>query len=221
MAGLSFPSWLARAVFEGVLIVFAVMLGFLATEWREQRRLEADAYAALDRIVEELESNLAELERVVDYHGEVKEALLEHHNSIADGSAETRGNLMAIVTPLLPRGVQPPLVSEIAWTIASERGELNVIDFDLVSDIAGIYNIQELGVNSTWRMMIQTTFFNETSFTERELAPSLQFLGLGFRELEMQERALIRQYRALIPRVRDLAENRQGKSSSGLEATGD
>lgn len=208
MSQLAVPAWFGRALFEAVLIVFAVMLGFLATEWREQNRAEANAYAALDRIVEEMEANLAELERVVEYHGAVRESLFGLIAEIEAGDAPANGNLIARITPELPQGVSPPLVSEIAWTIASERGELNQIEFDLVSDIAGIYNVQSLGVNSTWRMLIETSFFNESSFTDRELAAPLQFLALGFRELEMQEEALIRQYRELIPRVREAAENR-------------
>ncbi len=207
MNQLAFPAWLGRAVFEAVLIVFAVMLGFLATEWREERRAEANAQAALERIVEEMEANLAELERVVGYHGEVRASLGGLAEQVANGEADAEGNLIARITPVLPRGVQPPLVSDVAWEIASQRGELNRIDFDLVSDIAGVYNIQELGVSSTWRMLVETSFFNEDSFVDRDITSSLYFLSTGFRELEMQEQNLIRQYEAIIPRVREQVEN--------------
>ena len=57
--------WLYKAAFEAALIVFAVMLGFLVTEWREDARQREQARVAIARIAQELDSNIAQLEEVI------------------------------------------------------------------------------------------------------------------------------------------------------------
>ena len=60
------PSWLPRAAFEAVLIVFAVVLGFLVNEWRADREADATAQLAVSRIVEEMRDNLEALEAAAE-----------------------------------------------------------------------------------------------------------------------------------------------------------
>lgn len=68
-------AWLGKAVFEGVLIVLGVVLGFLVAEWRENRETEAAGRAALARIVLEIEANKQTVEGILPYHRKVADGL--------------------------------------------------------------------------------------------------------------------------------------------------
>ena len=55
--------FIAKASFEALMIVFAVILAFLVTEWREDNEADNRANLAVERIVLEMEANIAELQR--------------------------------------------------------------------------------------------------------------------------------------------------------------
>jgi signal transduction protein with GAF and PtsI domain len=199
--------WVWRAFFEASLIVFAVLLGFLVTEWREdQRRIEI-AHDALQRIVAEMESNLTALESVVEYHEAIRDDLAGLSRQIQTGDAAANGVLIERVMPVLPRGVQPPILSTVAWDFATERGALDVVEYGVVEEIARLYSIQDLGTKTTWRAIVDTVFFHPDTFRERDISASLVFMQMGFGELAAQERNLIYTYQQVLPRIRGAIED--------------
>ena len=132
------PSWLPRAAAEAVLIVFAVVLGFLVNEWREGQDERERAQLALARIVDELEGNLEALERAAAYHASTAEALGELEQQLADGTLGSRGALLSVVAPAIPQGISPPILSDVAWTYAGQTGALDQLDFAVMADVAQI-----------------------------------------------------------------------------------
>jgi len=197
------PSWLPRAALEAVLIVFAVVLGFIVNEWREARHEDQAAQLALERIVEELDTNLQALEQAAEYHATIAEALGELEEQVRSGNLPSRGGLLETVMPSLPQGISPPILSDVAWTYAGQTGALDQLDFDLMADVARLYSVQELGTETTWQMIAETFFFNEESFEEHDITGKLSFMRLAFVELVAQERSLIANYQSVLPRVRD------------------
>ena len=202
-ASSSLPSWFGRAVVEATLIVFAVVLGFIVNEWREDVADRRAAEAAMDRVVTEIESNIAQLEAVVDYHEAVGERIDARLAEIADAPEPVVGVFFDEFPVILPRGINAPGLSDFAWTHAQEHGRLNVLPYEVVSDTARVYAIQTEGVQSTWRQIVELLFSGPQLMRAHDIEPSLRFTQLGFVELAAQERSLIGQYRVVLERLRE------------------
>lgn len=207
MPHLGLPSWVGRALIEGTLIVFAVVLGFVVNEWRENRDERRAATIALERIAEEMEDNLEILRDVVAYHEEIAASLQELRGQVDAGEAPSTGVFIERTMPSMQQGIRPPLFNDVAWDYAAERGVLDSLDYELVAEVALVYRIQDLGAGTTWRMIAQAFFFNEESFETHELSGKLTFMALAFNELASQERSLIYTYERVLPMVHEAIEN--------------
>jgi hypothetical protein len=193
---------LPKALGESLLILFAVVLGFLANDWRESRNERRDARVALERVVEEMEANVEQLRDVVGYHEGIADAAAGLLAEIEAGESPTRGTLIDRVTASMPQGIRPPLLRDVAWRYASDRGDLDTICYPLIAQVAMVYEVQELGAGSTWRRIAEAFFFNEESFVETELSGKLFYMNLAFIELYRQELGLIGEYENILPLVR-------------------
>ncbi|WP_300544338.1 hypothetical protein [Maricaulis sp.] len=198
----SLKSWLARAVIEGALIVFAVVLGFVVNEWREDVSDRRAAEAAMNRVVAEIETNIAQLEAVVDYHEAVVERIDERLAEIEAAGEPVRGIPFDEYPELLPRGVNAPGLSDFAWAHAQEHGRLDVLPYDLVAATARTYGMQASGVEATWRQIVELLFAGPQVMREQDVEASLRFTQIGFTELASQERFLIDQYRRVLEALR-------------------
>lgn len=197
------PSWFGRAVVEGLLIVFAVVLGFIVNEWREDvadRRAAADA---MNRVVAEIEGNIAQLEAVVVYHEEVVQRIDVRLAEIEASETPVLGTMFGQIDQIMPRGINAPGLSRFAWDHAQQHGRLDVLPYEVVAETARIYDMQDNGVESTWRQMVGLLFAGPEVMVEKDLRPSLRFTQIGFVELAGQERYLIQQYEALLEVLRE------------------
>lgn len=198
----SVQSWLGRAVIEAALIVFAVVLGFIVNEWREDVSDRRAAEAAMTRVVAEIETNIAQLEAVVDYHEAVVERIDERLAEVEAVGEPVRGIPFDEYPELLPRGVNAPGLSDFAWAHAQEHGRLDVLPYDLVAATARAYGMQASGVEATWRQIVELLFAGPQVMREQDIEASLRFTQIGFTELASQERFLIRNYRQVLEELR-------------------
>ena len=184
-------AWLGRAIVEGALIVFAVVLGFIVNEWRETVADRQAATDAMIRVAAEIEDNVAQLEAVVAYHESVVSLIDERLAEIEAADGPVRGIVFDEFPRILPRGVNAPGLSDFAWTHAQQHGQLDVLPYELVATTARIYEMQDSGVESTWRQIVELLFSGPDVMREQEVAASLRFTQTGFSELASQERFLI------------------------------
>ena len=205
MSGASVPryAWLGRAAIEAVLIVFAVVLGFIVNEWREDVSDRRAADTALERIIEEMDANAGALRQVVGYHEEVAGRLGEAIARIERGEASEDGVLFDVLPAIINRGIQEPRLTSVAWDYARARGDLDPVEYGLIADIALIYNAQEGGANTTWRSIADTFFGSVDSLEPQPLIPRLRLMQFAFGELAAQERYLIGLYDRQIEDVRE------------------
>ncbi|HAQ33845.1 MAG: hypothetical protein CMF74_14965 [Maricaulis sp.] len=199
-------AWLGRAAIEALLIVFAVVLGFLVNEWRENVADRHAANTALERIIEEMDANAGALRQVVGYHEEVAGRLGEAIARIERGEAPEEGVLFDVLPAIIDRGIQEPRLTSVAWDYAQARGDLDPVEYGLIADIALIYNAQAGGADSTWRSIADTFFGTVDSLESRPLIPRLRLMQFAFHELAAQERYLIGLYDRQIEDVREALE---------------
>jgi len=199
--------WLARAAVEAVLIVFAVVLGFIVNEWRADVRADREARVALSRVALEMETNIAVLQTVSEYHQDAVGRIDAVIARIDSGEVPPRGVFLDYIGETLPRGMQEPQLSRIAWDYAEQRGDMDPLAYELVSELARIYTTQEAGVESTWRVIAQQFFGQIETVSVAELRPRLMLMRFAFGELASQEAHLIYLYEAALPDVRSAASD--------------
>tara|TARA_R110002124_G_C8787779_1_gene501325 strand:- start:116 stop:751 length:636 start_codon:yes stop_codon:yes gene_type:complete len=192
------PSWFSRAVVEAALIVFAVVLGFIVNEWREDVADRRAAEIAMGRVVAEMESNIARLDAVAGYHEAVVERIQVRLAEIEAAPMTGRSALFDELPQIMPRGINAPGLTRFAWEHAQQHGHLDVLPYENVSEVARVYTLQESGVEATWRQIVDLVFSGPQVMREEEIAPSLRFTLIGFQELASQERFLIDQYRTVV-----------------------
>ncbi len=199
---IAIPSWLLRAAIESVLIVFAVVLGFVVNEWREDVSDRQAASQAMTRVIAEIEQNISQLEQVVGYHDEVVERIDARLAEIELSDTVQMGTIFEEMATIMPRGINAPGLSRFAWDHAQQHGRLDTLTYEAVAETARVYALQDNGVDSTWRQIVALLFAGPEVMVEKDLRPSLNFTRIGFSELAGQERYLIQQYENLLVTLR-------------------
>ena len=117
------------AIFQAVLVVLGVMLGFAVTEWQANARERDEAQHALTGIIEEIGANRTA----------VVEARAYHEQKLAEMGEAQKTNAK-LDFRMFQRGfVAPAQVSSAAWTSASEVGALAHLPFDEVLSLSKVY----------------------------------------------------------------------------------
>jgi chromosome segregation ATPase len=125
---------LPELLLEAAMIFFAVMLALAAEEWREKNdRLEL-ADRALQSVVEEMRSNLDELETTGVHNTE----RLESANAVLAELEAGRDQGGADV------GLEVALLSSAAWQSAQMSQAVQYLDFDVMRELSEVYEVQDL-----------------------------------------------------------------------------
>jgi hypothetical protein len=138
-------SWLGRAVFEAVLIVFSVLLALWVDSWRENRaRLEklAEARAAL---IGEVRFN-RELLASNDF--------LPHHIRLHEvyQGMESSGRIDR-VDALFETGVHAPPLRDASWRSFSASEIASDLPFSQRAALAGAY-VEQANIDNLFRMLL-------------------------------------------------------------------
>lgn len=125
---------LPELLLEAAMIFFAVVLALAAEEWREKKDRAELADRALQSVVEEMRSNLEELEGTGERNTERLEAarvvLAELEAGRDQGDADV--------------GLEVALLSAAAWQSAQMSQAVQYLDFDVMRDLSEVYEIQDL-----------------------------------------------------------------------------
>jgi len=166
------------AIFQAVLVILGVVLGFAVTEWQSDRAEKAEAQHALAGIIEEIGANQAAVTEARTYHEARLAALADAQksNTPPDIRAFDRGF------------VAPAQVSSAAWTSASEVGALAHLPFDKVLSLSKVYAAQAayMQQQTTVSSIIYSEIFAEGSAGMLDHAAGLRALINTFHYREQQ-----------------------------------
>lgn len=166
------------AIFQAVLVVLGVILGFAVTEWQNDRAEKAEAQHALAGIMEEISANNAAVKEARAYHEARLTTLMEAQkaNTPPDIRAFDRGF------------VAPAQLSNAAWTSASEVGALAHLPFDKVLSLSKVYAAQAsyMQQQATVASIIYAEIFAEGSTGMLDRAAGLRALITTFQYRELQ-----------------------------------
>lgn len=119
---------------EAGMIFLAVILALAAEEWREKRDRQELADRALTSVVEEVRSNLEELERSAPANVERLEAARAVLEQMEAG--EEPGDVDI--------GLEVSLLSTAAWQSAQMSQAVHYFDLDTMRQLSEVYEIQEM-----------------------------------------------------------------------------
>lgn len=119
---------------EAGMIFLAVILALAAEEWREKRDRQELADRALTSVVEEVRSNLGELERSAPANVERLEAARAVLEQMEAG--EEPGDVDI--------GLEVSLLSTAAWQSAQMSQAVHYFDLDTMRQLSEVYEIQEM-----------------------------------------------------------------------------
>lgn len=157
---------------EAVLVVLSVLLALGLNSWREARSHQELARRALQGVIDEVQINCPEVERIHPYHQEV-----------ANGVQE-------------PGGVRTGLLRNDAWEAAQTTGAASYLDYEIVVAIGRIHAHQ-----SDHRSMVQSytqALFN--IMLQNESIKNIHREGerLVIRELVYIQNSLLEEYQNLL-----------------------
>jgi hypothetical protein len=140
----------SRLVFESLLIILSVALGFAVAQWREHSQDRQLAASALRSLYREVEHNLAMVERQLEFHGRWVAALATYpaEPNDARGEAATAWDVFLATWPgfdntALANFTEPfPAPRHAAWEAALSSGALRHVDYDITARLADIYQLQ-------------------------------------------------------------------------------
>lgn len=131
-APLSVRLGIGSAIFQGLLVVLGVLLGFVVAEWQADHTRRAEAAHALTSILEEITANRDSVVAARAYHSEKMQTL----------DAAAKASKPLDVRDFSRGFISPAQVSSAAWTTAGETGALADLPFDQVLALGNIYSQQ-------------------------------------------------------------------------------
>lgn len=135
---------LPEILIEGLFVVFAILLALAADEWREDKQKAEIAERALQGIEAEMKANRVELESSRGPNLEVLERLVAE---VEDGEPARSMNVQ----------FEYALLSSAAWRTAQVTQATHYVDYNLIQQIAKLYDVQELFAESQRGMVEQLT----------------------------------------------------------------
>ena len=182
-----------KFLLESALIVFSVLLALFLNEYRSQLKDQELKQVALERIEVELNQNREVLAEWLPHHQKILANLTEAINNpqISENLVTQNGEVR--LQSLFERSIVQRLITRTAWTAVQSSNAFANVDFDQALQLAELYNLQEIGVESTLKRTLNILGSRE-SLQAAELRNTLMLLRNGFRELVSQEEFLIHKY---------------------------
>lgn len=192
----SWKPWLGKALFEGALIVFSVLLALSLDGWREEAAERGRLTEAVHSLADEVKLNRDLL--AGDFYIAHHRRLLEHYQARADAGSSEEAN------EAFKTGLHPAPLRNTAWASLGDSGVARLLPFALRADLAGIYRDQA-SLEELFRSLVagltQPRADRETSAYQRD---QIRVLAVTLTDMVATENRLLRQYAEMEPRLRAL-----------------
>lgn len=181
-------------LFQSVLIVLSIALGFAVTEWQDRQRDRALADEALVNFRREIAQNLKLLEEVQPKHAALvhrleAEAAAPHAGEAAFDAL--RRSLSAM------HGASVPPLADAAWETATSTGALRLLGYERAARLSETYQIQRGQLLQTL-LRLEDRVSAPEDFAPASREAMLRAHALLFSEVEGEERYLIDVYRTTL-----------------------
>jgi hypothetical protein len=188
----------SRLLFEAVLIVLSVAIGFAVQEWRERADDRELAARVLRNVRAEVEYNIKQVEEQIGRHQKMIEAMR------AADLSNPKDTAWAIMVRTLKGGPGAAPLRRAAWDGAVSMGALRVIDYDMAARLSEIYVAQDvygLTVANGPQLLYTPTLFDPAT-----RGVGAQIVEWMMVELEGNETFVLDVYQRHLPALRAATE---------------
>jgi hypothetical protein len=186
-------------LFEGLLIVISIALGFWVAQAKEARDNREFAARVLKSLQAEVEHNAALVEPYVAFHSKWAAELARE--SAESGSGSGIEVVFATRPALAANTDHFPIPRRAAWDAALSTGALRLIDYDVASGLSELYRIQEILDAKIMRLDGP-----ELSFYDRDgREAAVKLARFTMEGISQTEAALVAGYRTHLPAIRAAA----------------
>lgn len=186
-------------LFEGLLIVFSVVLGFWVSQLQGARADRDTAARVLASVHEEIEHNAALLAPYVGMHGTWTDALAKE--AAESGTQSAFDVFMRLRPPLQANGTPFPVLRRSAWDAALAGGTIRLLDHDVAAALSSVYRWQQV-VDDNVQRLARGPFVAASTFDPGSRTPSLRMLWLTMADIQSSEALLAAEYRRHAPALR-------------------
>jgi hypothetical protein len=186
----------SRLLFESVLIVMSVALGFLVTEWRQQTTDRHLRDSVLQNVRTEVEGNLVQVEKQITRH----QAMIAAFDAVEPATAtQSAWDIALGIMRQMGGGLETLPLERAAWDAGVSSGALRLMDYPMAASLSEIYATQD----SYSRLVDQTvaSIYTPDTFRAGSRRESLQVIRWMIVEVEGRERAVRDTYKRHLPRL--------------------
>lgn len=168
---------------EMVPVMIGVYLGFLVSNWGENRKNAAQARVLITNLQSEISANKAWLTGILDYH-----AMLRDSSNIYAYKEEIK-----LEPPRYFKGVNlEPLLSS-AFKTGIQTGAINELPLDLIQELNQLYTYQD-SYNNFASIVVNGLINMDFYAEEANLRKIARFLGVTMTDIVIKEKQLLEKY---------------------------
>jgi len=153
-----------KLLFEFISVSFAVFLGLMLNQWRDNYNSRKLVRQTLENISIEIENNSRKVQKMLDSH----QYLLSKVENILANIDHGKIPLDSM------GGLNFQLINSTAWETAKLTQAIAHMDIKVVSEIAGIYEYQEYYTTAVKQYVLSTTL-NQSFESEQDIRKNKKF----------------------------------------------
>jgi hypothetical protein len=188
-----------RLLFESILIVLSVALGFAVTEWRQNRADRQLVARVLENVRTEVELNLAQIEQQISRH---QQMIKEFESADVSDPRKSAWDITLEIMMKMGGGMDTLPLRQGAWNAAVSSGALRLMDYDIAAAMSDIYVGPQESYTITTQQAIPAIFTPDT-FRPGSQREALQVIRWLIVEVEGRERFVRDIYKRYLPRLRE------------------
>lgn len=173
-------------LFQIIPVMIGVYLGFVVSNWSENRKKDYQANVFISNLRSEIETNRELLESIIDYHIMLRDS--------SQFYSESKTN---IKKPGFFQGTRIMKLNSSAYNTGIQTGIINELSIDIIQIINQLYTYQE--EYDEFGNMMMSSFINMNfSDNEEDLKKIARFLGITMTDIVIKETGLIEGYESLL-----------------------
>ena len=168
--------------YQMIPVALGVYLGFVVSNWSEQRRTQSETDILLQNLKQEIEANQEGLEAVLAYHTLLRDSSRHYSNSD-----------VPVRKPDFFKGTRVFKLTNSAYQTGLQTGVINELPLNHIQRLNKLYTFQE-DYNEFVDMLMLTLIQKDFSEKEEDIRSIVRFLSLTMTDLVIKEKDLITGY---------------------------
>lgn len=175
---------------EIIPVAIGVFLGFLVSNWADNRTNYQKTQNLKENITAEVISNKHRIEKVIDYHKTLRDSSVYYANNRI-----TR-------EPRFFQGINTAFLLKSAFETGIQTGLINGFPIDLIQEANDVYNIQN--EYSDFKSLLLSSILSiDVMGEEKEKRRFFTILALAMTDVVIHEEMLLEKYETLLEKLED------------------